>query len=234
MKRMSRAKSVSWFGLHAGLALCLILAPGVVAQAGSPVDPDALRWSFQFEPMAMTVRGDEQELAKIQTFTFAGGSSNPADSDRVVMALDEWDFAFRGDLEVRQGAWGFGMTGFQFDTEKQERKRINASDVFDFVGPNTITPPGPDDRGAVILESAYALSGFDGGFSGIRTFMNTVPGNESSPLDVRDRQIFEAETSLDVWSVDVYAIRQLFDSAKAHLDAFVGAKIGSCQDREPR
>jgi len=99
-------------GPHA-LVFALVLMIGGVAVAADPNDQTEIYLNSEF--MVMNSFGTGVDAFEIKLEETDGNSSLGT------VGLDsDTDFGWRGDLQLKKGAWGFGVSGFHFDNDVDE------------------------------------------------------------------------------------------------------------------
>ena len=122
------------------LNTCLVLSLLFYARDVSYAD-EGFSWSAEFEPMVMRTYGYSPDLVTIEEFFIPEDVEEEPASRRTSVdnELNHWNFAFRGEAEGMKNRWGFGVAGFQFDTQA---KLSQSADAFEVLEGPEINEPG--------------------------------------------------------------------------------------------
>jgi hypothetical protein len=226
-----RRSTLGTKAISLALNTCLVLSPLLYARDASYAD-DGIAWSAEFEPMVMRTYGYSPDVVSIaEGFVpdegWQGGNPRATLTTRD-NKLNNWNFAFRGEAEGMKNRWGFGVAGFQFNTQAKLSLSVDVEDVFES---GYVDEPG--DLFSYGYQSAAVVSFVNVEVEPFDSAMGLIR-NEDGPFYFQDEEItgdtqqdFSARTRLDVWSTDIYGFRRLVDNETMNVDLRLGAKLGS-------
>lgn len=180
------------------------------------------KWSIQFEPMWMDVKGNDLHVGDVfkKRVDWHWDYVNDIFTARYGITYDPINLdmkdklTLRTEISYRKNQWGVGLSGWWFNTDASLRGRVTTpEETWDY-------------NGGAIWGTRYE--------NGVRMWDNTIGPvyNELEPSYLSPVNYF-AKNSLGVWTVDLFGIRTLAEKKDSHIDLTFGFKIGKPNnDRE--
>lgn len=193
----------------ASLALCVALFLPGVAMGQDHQDHQEQKDAFrvQVEPMWMGMTGNalhQGDTFRNQIDETGVNTFNRTTFDSIKLEMDD-DFTVRTEASWMRRGWGFGVSGWWFGTDDEES--------------GLVTNPAP----SVVGEVAFT--------NGVRMWDVNVAPMDLDANGIADDEglssvIFEADSSIDVWTIDINAIRTLAETRESRIDLTFGLKLG--------